>query len=257
MRTVVVTGSASGIGQVTAEKLTALGDRVIGVDLHNADINVDLTTSNGRTHLVDRVRELTDGKIDAIIANAGLAAPIPATFSVNVFGAIATLEGLRPMLAESEVPRAAITGSMASLQPADDQLVQLGLDGDEAGSLARAKELVNQGLGQSIYPSSKAAITRWMRRVAPGPDWAGEGIPLNAIGPGVVETPMTAEMIGTDEGRANILEIVPMPLNSVMGPEVPAHLLVQLIAEENTHMCGQVLFVDGGYDATVRGDSTW
>lgn len=161
------------------------------------------------------------------------------------------------MLAESAAPRAAITGSMASLQPVDDQLVQFELDGDETGAKGRAKELVTQGLSQLIYPSSKAAITRWMRRVAPSPEWAGERIPLNAIGPGVVETAMTAEMIGTDEGRANILEVVPMPLNNVMGPEVPAHLLVQLIADENTHMCGQVLFVDGGYDATVRGDSTW
>lgn len=257
MRTVIVTGSASGIGQVTAEKLSALGDRVIGVDLHNADINVDLTTDIGRTNMVDQVRELTGGKIDAIIANAGLAAYIPATFSVNVFGAIATLEGLRPMLAGAKEPRAAITSSMASLQPADEQLVQLGLDGDEPGAMARAAELVKQDLGHLIYPSSKVAITRWMRRVASGPDWAGEGIPLNAIGPGVVETAMTADMIDTEEGRANILEIVPMPLNSVMGPQVPAHLLVQLIAEENTHMCGQVLFVDGGYDATVRGESAW
>lgn len=257
MRTVIITGSASGIGQATAEKLTALGDRVIGVDLHNADINVDLTTDDGRKTMVERVRELTDGRIDAIIANAGLAAFIPATFSVNVFGATATLDGLRPMLAESTAPRAAITGSMAALQPVDDQLVQLGLNNDEAGAMARAADLVKQNLAHLIYPSSKVVITRWMRRVAASPEWAGAGIALNAIGPGVVETAMTAEMIDTAEGRANILDIVPMPLNGVMGPEVPAHLLVQLIAEENSHMCGQVLFVDGGYDTTTRGDSSW
>lgn len=57
---------------LTAEKLTALGDRVIGVDLHNADINADLTnadltTDDGRTHMVDRVRELTDGGYDATL----------------------------------------------------------------------------------------------------------------------------------------------------------------------------------------------
>lgn len=257
MRTVVITGSASGIGQVTAQMLTALGHRVIGVDLHNADINVDLTTLDGRQHMIDQVRELAGDKIDGVIANAGLAAFTPATFSVNVFGAIATLDGLRPLLARSAAPRAAITGSMAALQPGDDQLVALGLAGDEAAASTRAAELADQGLGHLIYPSSKIVITRWMRSVAATPEWAGAGIALNSVAPGVVETAMTANMIDTEAGRAEILEMVPMPLNSVMGPEVPAHLLVQLVSAENSHMCGQILFVDGGYDAVTRGEAAW
>jgi len=77
-RTSVVTGSASGIGKATKEVLESRGEKVIGVDLHDADITVDLATANGGAALVDRVSELGGGSIDAIYAIAGLALPVPA-----------------------------------------------------------------------------------------------------------------------------------------------------------------------------------
>jgi len=77
--TSVVTGSASGIGKATKEVLESRSEKVIGVDLHDADITVDLTTADGRAALVDRVSELGGDSIDAIYAIAGLALPVPAT----------------------------------------------------------------------------------------------------------------------------------------------------------------------------------
>lgn len=257
MRTVVITGSASGIGLATAEILRDRGDRVIGVDLHDAEVVADLTTAEGRTALVERVSELSGGTVDAVIANAGLALPVAATVAVNYFGAVATLEGLRPLLLGSDAPRAALTSSMASLMPHDDLLVEAALAGDESKAMARAQELVDAGMGQILYSSSKVALSRWMRRHAPTPDWAGAGIPLNGIGPGIVETRMTAELIATEEQRAAMADVVPMPLHGYMQPEVPARLLAWLVSEENTHLCGQLVFVDGGSDAVIRGDSTW
>ncbi|MEZ0447083.1 SDR family oxidoreductase [Cellulomonas sp. ICMP 17802] len=257
MRTVVITGSASGIGLATAEILRDRGDRVIGVDLHDADVTVDLTTAEGRASLVEQVRELSGGTVDAVIANAGLALPVAATVAVNFFGAVATLDGLRPLLLASDAPRAALTSSMASLMPHDDLLVDAALAGDESKAMARAQELVDAGLGQLIYASSKVALSRWMRRVAAAAAWAGAGIPLNGIGPGIVETPMTAEMIATEEQRTAMADMVPMPLHGYMQPDVPGHLLAWLVSEENTHLCGQLVFVDGGSDVVLRGDSTW
>jgi len=257
MRTVVVTGSASGIGRALKEILEARGDRVIGVDIHDADVVADLTTAEGRTALVEEVRALTDGRVDAVVANAGLSTPTPATVAVNYFGALATLEGLRPMLAGSPAPRAALTASMASFLPADDELVELCLAGDEPAALERAGKLAEADQGNLVYSSSKAAVCRWVRRVAPTAEWAGAGIPLNAIGPGVVATPMTEDLTATEEATEALLEMVPMPLNGIMTADVPARLLAWLVGEENTHLCGQVVFVDGGSDAVLRGDATW
>ena len=68
---------------------------------------------------------------------------------------------------------------------------------------------------------------------------------------------MTADLIASEEQRAAMADVVPMPLNGYMRPEVPGHLLAWLVSEENTHLCGQLVFVDGGSDAVIRGDSTW
>lgn len=68
---------------------------------------------------------------------------------------------------------------------------------------------------------------------------------------------MTRDLVATAEGRAQLTAQVPMPLNGPMEPIVAARLLAWLASEENSHLAGQVVFVDGGYDAVVRGDKTW
>jgi nucleoside-diphosphate-sugar epimerase len=71
-RTVVVTGSASGIGAATRAYLKDRGYRVIGVDLHDADVTVDLASRQGRQDLLHGVRVLASAGIDGIVANAGV-----------------------------------------------------------------------------------------------------------------------------------------------------------------------------------------
>jgi NAD(P)-dependent dehydrogenase (short-subunit alcohol dehydrogenase family) len=258
-RTYVVTGAASGIGKATAELLVERGHRVIGVDLRGSDVNVDLATEQGRSGLVTQVAERSGGAIDAIIANAGLATPTAATVAVNYFGTVATLTGLRPLLAGSAAPRAVATASMASLYPPDDALLEALLAGDEAAAMARGAELEAAGgdLANLIYGTTKRALALWIRRNAATPDWAGAGIPLNAIAPGVVATPMTSAYTDTEQAREAILQMVPMPLNGIFQPRDVAYLLAWLTSEENAHLCGQVVFIDGGSDAVIRGDSTW
>ncbi|MFP3712620.1 SDR family oxidoreductase [Puerhibacterium sp. TATVAM-FAB25] len=257
MRTVVVTGSASGIGRATAGVLRQQGHRVVGVDRHDADVVVDLATPQGRAELVDEVQAQAGGRIDAVVANAGLAHPAPPTIAVNFFGAVATLEGLRPLLKASRAPRAVATASMAAILPHDGDLVELCLAYDEAGALERADKLVAAEQSDLIYASSKVALCRWVRRVAVDTGWAVAGIPLNAVAPGVVETPMVAGMLGTEVQRAAMSALIPMPLNGFMQPEVPARLLAWMVSEENSHLCGQVVFVDGGSDVLIRGEHGW
>lgn len=255
-RTYAVTGAASGIGAITTGQLRADGHTVITVDLKDADVSVDLTTDEGRTNLATQVERLSGGTLDGVVACAGLSAPIVATAAVNYFGAVATLEGLRPLLARSTAPRAAVVASLAALEPIDDELHDAMLDGDEDRALARAQSIAEgaeTGASNSIYNSSKNAIALWVRQTAITPEWAGNGIALNAIAPGVIETPMTAAALADEEGRRLLAEGAPAPFNGPAGPSsAPAGLLRFLTSEENAFITGQVIFIDGGAEATRR-----
>ena len=259
MRTYVVTGSASGIGLATKNMLERAGCRVIGVDREESEVTADLSTPGGRQAAAEKCVEISGGVIDAVIANAGSALPNALTVSINYFGVTEFLESLLPALAKSDAPRAVVTSSMASLMPNDSELVDAMLSDNEEAAVARAEELVTQGGGleQLIYGSTKRAISRWVRRECVTDSWAGAGIPLNSVGPGIVKTPMVADMISTEEARAGLDQMVPMPLNHYMEPESVASLLVWLTSPENTHVTGQTVYIDGGSDAVLRGDNVW
>jgi len=253
MRSYIVTGAASGIGKATKELLEERGHAVIGVDLHGTDIDADLATAEGRAGLADAVAAKAPDGLDAIVAVAGVAVPSSLAVRVNYFGTLASLENLRPLLAGSEAPRAVAVSSMASLMPVDDALVGLLIAGDEDAAVARADALVEQELGGLIYASTKRALSEWVRTASITPEWAGAGIPLNAVGPGIIITPMTAPLMQTPEAREQLAHMVPMPLGGPAEPVVVARLLAWLASEENTHLAGQTIYVDGGSDAAIRG----
>ena len=56
-----------------------------------------------------------------------------------------------------------------------------------------------------------------------------------------------------------ILEAMPAPLNGLINPETIGHTIAFLVSKENASMCGQVLYVDGGYDTLPigRGIDIW
>ena len=255
MGTYVVTGAASGIGRAVADRLRAGGHDVVGVDLRGADIDADLGTPAGRTAAVDAVTARCAGVIDGVVPCAGLG-PIPdragsLIVAVNYFGTVEMLEGLRPALARSTGSPAVVAISSNSTTcapgvPAD--LVELCLAGDEAGATARADEIDTMA---GVYPASKIAVARWVRRNAVTDAWVGAGIRLNAVAPGMIETAMVAE------GRADatvgpLLDLFPIPLGRPGRPDEVAALITWLLGPEASLLCGSVVFADGGTDALLR-----
>lgn len=256
MRTIVVTGAASGIGAATAHLLTERGDRVIGIDLADADISADLSTPAGRQGAVDAVIEACDGSLDGVVTCAGLSGNSPLLVRVNYFGTTELLDGLRATLAESDAPRVVAVASSEAIHRGDPELVDLCLEGDEEAAIARA-ETVADSQPTNLYPSSKHALARWLRRTCIASGWADAGIAVNAVGPGVVETPMSQHLFEDDATAAMVDRAVPMPLNGHAAAEDIAVVIGWLVSEPNSQMTGQIVFVDGGADATRRDDLAW
>ncbi|WP_433578270.1 SDR family oxidoreductase [Nocardia brasiliensis] len=251
-RRYVVTGSASGIGAATAALLRERDAIVIGCDLDNAEIQADLSTPAGRRSLIEQVR----GPIDAVLAIAG--GGKTGLLETNYFGAVATLAGLRPLLAQSPAPRAVAVSSTASLAPADERIVQACLDGDEAAAVAGLAADPAAGGVTGGYGIAKRALNRWVRRVAPTREWAGSGIALNVVAPGVVDTPAAAYILTDPEIRAAVETAAPQPFGGFPGrPEWVADLICWLSSADNRFVTGQIVFADGGSEVSALGDHHW
>jgi NAD(P)-dependent dehydrogenase (short-subunit alcohol dehydrogenase family) len=264
-RTYVVTGAASGIGAATAHYLREQGGLVIGCDLHDADVIADLTTTEGRVALVDGVTRLTGGRIDAIVANAGGGVP-ETSMSLNFFGAVATLEGLRPLLARSPAPRAVAVSSVAALRPPIPALVDSCLDMDETAANAAARDAFaartqvpvgenapgHAGAALDLYAAAKRALQLWCRRAAAKPEWAGAGIPLNVIALGVFDTPAAASILSDPARRAAMARLAPLCGAYPGRPKEAAAALSWCVSAKNSQMTGQILYIDGGIECLAR-----
>jgi NAD(P)-dependent dehydrogenase (short-subunit alcohol dehydrogenase family) len=90
-----------------------------------------------------------------------------------------------------------------------------------------------------------------VRRSATGPDWAESGVRLNAIAPGMIDTPMVAEM-RSDPTTGPMLDWLPIPLGRPGRPEEIAALVDFLLGPDGSFFCGSVLYCDGGSDALLR-----
>ncbi|MEY2464594.1 MAG: hypothetical protein QOH64_2732 [Acidimicrobiaceae bacterium] len=251
MSTIVVTGSSGGIGSATVARLQAEGHRVIGVDVRDADVTADLSTPEGRELMVGEVGRACGGVLDGLVAGAGVSgAPGEVVVSVNYFGAVATLEGLRPYLAKGAGASAvAISSNSTTTQagyPSD--LVLACLEGDEAKTRGLAADDTG---GINAYPSTKLALARWVRRHAIEDAWIGAGIRLNAIAPGFIRTPMTT---GIEDFVFGLGDLFPIPVRRPGEADEVAALLAYLLGPDAGFFCGSVLFMDGGTDAALRAD---
>lgn len=250
---IAVTGSASGIGAGIAARLRRDGAEVVGIDLREADVVADLSTPAGRAAAIAGVERAAANGLAGLVACAGLGPHVadhPAIASVNYFGAQALLDGLRPLLARAgRAAAVAISSNSTTMPGAESELVEVCLSGDEPAARALAATLP----GQMVYAGSKLALTRWLRRAAPSPEWAGAGIRLNAVAAGPVRTPLLEGGLQHPiYGPA--IRGLPVPTGGPGTADDIAAVVAFLLGPEARYVCGSVLFVDGGTDALVRGD---
>ncbi|MFD7868605.1 SDR family oxidoreductase [Streptomyces sp. NPDC057682] len=257
MGTIAVTGAASGMGASIAARLAEQGHRVIGVDLRGADVEADLGTPEGRTAAAAEVTRLADGRLDGLVPFAGISAaagrPASLLVSVNYFGAIGMLEELRPALAaagESSVVLA--SSNSTTTQPGwNPRLAEACLAGDEEAARTLADSSDDAG-GVLTYPATKAAIAYYTRTRAA--DYIADGIRLNAIAPGFIDTPMTQAARKDPRTAAGIEAFLKsVPAGRAGLPEEVAELLLFLLSPKSGYCVGTLMYCDGGLDARLRG----
>lgn len=240
-KAVLVTGGSSGIGKACAERLGREGARVVinGRDPAKLDaavaelraqgttvagIAADLTEPDTAQRLVQGTVEAY-GRIDAVIGNIGL---------IGHHGP--------PLQTDRESFEQAMSGNtwpcIALLRSAIDAGMGRG------GAMVNISALAARKLLPSVaaYGASKGALEILTRMLAL--DVGPLGIRVNAVCPGLIETPATAPMLDTTEKRA--AQSRPVPLGRVGKPRDIASAVAFLLADEADYITGVVLDVDGG-----------
>lgn len=257
-----ITGGSSGIGAKTVELLRADGHEVINIDLKGGDICVNLATPEGRKETIDKLHLLHPEGLDGMICNAGVSGAcgnLPLIVSLNYFGTVTLARGVYDLL-EKKHGTCVVTASNTISQGAGrmdiaDLLNNIG-DEQRIVNLVSTLDGANLSVGNSIYVATKYALARWVRRHSAS--FAANGVRINAVAPGNVNTAMTATMSINAKMALNALPIpTKYGTETLMDPEEIASVIVFLASPAAKGINGNILFVDGGTDALLNTEKVY
>jgi ketoreductase RED2 len=239
-KAVIVTGSSSGIGEAVARRLAGLGAGIVVNSARSAEAGERVAADLGdavyvqgdvgdpatAAALVDAARQRW-GRLDGVVNNAGVTVPVPMTDLAGV-----TVDHWDTVLRTNVVGTFLVSqAALPMLREADDGWIT------NVTSLAGVRQT-----GSSLpYAVSKAALNHLTTIMA---KHAGDGVRVNAVAPGLVATPWTA-----DWGAIHDAVAAMAPLRRVATAEDIAEAVLGLVA--TTYATGQVLVVDGGLGLTM------
>ena len=241
-RVAVITGGCGGIGRAICERFAAEGAIVYASDQHihhpspNGTLyqNHDVTQEDSAKFLMQRVQD-EQGKLDILVNAAGIEIEetIEGTsleqwnkmFAVNVTGTFLTSKYALPLLRKSAGASVINFGSYDGFI-ADPQL--------------------------AAYCASKGAVHALTKAMAC--DHGPEGIRVNAVCPGYVDTPMLQSFFGSSGDIETLQKAVRdvHPMRNYGQPEDIANLVNWLAGDEARYASGQLWVIDGGLSAQVQ-----
>lgn len=240
-RVAVVTGGGSGIGRATAERLAADGAVVVAADIDGdaaADVVSTITAAGGRatasrTDVTDpaSVRAMAGdaivafGGVDILVCSAGILRSTPA----------ADVEPAEWHLMVDVI----LTGTFLCAQAVQPSMVERG--GGRICNVASMAGRATSTLGGAHYTAAKAGVLGLSRHLAR--EWAPDGIVVNAISPGIVDTPMaqaSRDAAGLEAVRRSI------PLGRFADPAECASLIAYLVSDEAAYITGANVDIHGG-----------
>jgi NAD(P)-dependent dehydrogenase (short-subunit alcohol dehydrogenase family) len=239
----LVTGAGSGIGRETALRLGLEGAQVACIDAAaEAAAQTARTISSSGGEAIALTADITDQAACARIVEQTLARFGRLTTLVNSAGVRPVRREQAPELSEwQRVVNVNLTGTYLASRAALPALSASG-----AGSITNLASIFGLvgGATASSYAASKGAIVNLTRQMAL--EWAPR-VRVNCVCPGVIETPMTAELRLDEAWMQATLKRY--PLGRFGRPEEIAAAILYLSSDEAGFVTGVALPVDGGYTA--------
>ncbi|HEX4835862.1 MAG TPA: SDR family NAD(P)-dependent oxidoreductase [bacterium] len=240
----LVVGGASGIGQASAQALAAHGAHVVCADLNRAGAQstVELIARAGSRAEAEQVDVAQEESVRALFTAVGARHPsldvVVTTPGINVRKTVLayTTEDLDKVLAVN------LKGTFYVLREAGRVMAAQGRGSIIAFASIRAQVVE---AGQSVYAATKAAIVQIVRTLAA--ELGPRGVRVNAVAPGVVDTPLTRPITRNPEWYQAYA--ARCALGRWAAAEEMGGPIVFLASDAGSYVTGSVLLVDGGWTA--------